>query len=97
MPIVIYDLTGSAGWVGLAGFAQIMPMALMGPLGGAIADRYPRRKVLIVTQMLQAVTAGAMMTMWFSGIRAPGAYVAMSVAVGLTAGLNLPRMAGHRQ
>ncbi|MBT5580724.1 MAG: MFS transporter [Acidimicrobiaceae bacterium] len=90
VPIVIYDLTGSAGWVGLAGFAQIMPMALMGPLGGAIADRYPRRKVLIVTQMLQAVTAGAMMTMWFSGIRAPGAYVAMSVVVGLTAGLNLP-------
>jgi MFS family permease len=90
VPIVIFDLTGSAGWVGLAGFAQIAPMAVMGPLGGAIADRYPRRKVLMVTQSIQALTAGGMMTMWFSGVRAPGAYVAMSVAVGLAAGLNLP-------
>ena len=30
IPIVVFDLTDSAAWVGLAGFAQIMPMALMG-------------------------------------------------------------------
>ena len=90
IPIVIWDLTESAGWVGLAGFAQIMPMAVVGPVGGAIADRYQRRTVLLVTQSLQATTATGLALLWFSGVRSPGAYVAMSVLVGLMAGLNLP-------
>ena len=89
IPLVVFDLTDSAGWVGFAGFAQILPMALMGPYGGAVADRYPRRKVLLVTQTLQACVA-SLMTMWFGGVRSPGAYVAVSVLVGMTAGLNLP-------
>ena len=90
IPIVVFDLTDSAGWVGLAGFAQIMPMALMGPFGGAIADRYPRRQVLLVTQTLQAFVALGLMALWFSGVREAWAFVAVSVLVGLTAGLNLP-------
>ena len=90
IPLVVFDLTDSAGWVGFAGFAQILPMALMGPYGGAIADRYPRRKVLLVTQTLQAFVALGLMTLWFSGVRSPGAYVAVSALVGMTAGLNLP-------
>ncbi|MEM8706948.1 MAG: MFS transporter [Actinomycetota bacterium] len=90
IPIVVFDLTDSAGWVGFAGFAQIMPMALMGPFGGAIADRYPRRNVLLVTQTLQAFVALGLMVMWFGGVRTASAYVAMSVLVGTTAGLNLP-------
>ena len=72
IPLVVFDLTDSAGWVGFAGFAQILPMALMGPYGGAIADRYPRRKVLLVTQTLQAFVALGLMTLWFSGVRSPG-------------------------
>ena len=38
IPVVIFDLTDSAGWVGLAGFAQIMPMALVSSVG---AVRWP--------------------------------------------------------
>ena len=34
IPLVVFDLTDSAGWVGFAGFAQILPMALMGPTAG---------------------------------------------------------------
>jgi len=90
VPIVVFDLTGSAAWVGLAGFAQIMPMALMGPWGGAIADRYQRRKVLLVTQLLQSLPALGMAALWFGGVRSAAAFVAMSVAVGVSAGLNLP-------
>ena len=90
IPIVVFDLTDSASWVGLAGFAQIMPMALMGPFGGAIADRHPRRQVLLVTQSLQALVALGLMVLWFSGVREAWAFVVVSLLVGLTAGLNLP-------
>lgn len=90
VPIVVFDLTGSAAWVGLAGFAQIMPMALMGPWGGSIADRFERRRVLLVTQCLQALPAVGMAMLWYGGVRSPTAYVAMSAFVGVSAGLNLP-------
>lgn len=90
IPVVIFDLTGSAGWVGLAGFAQIMPMALVSSVGGALADRYQRRVVLSITQSLQALVAVGLTTAWFAGVRSPAGYVALSVLVGVTAGLNLP-------
>ncbi|MDW3217743.1 MAG: MFS transporter [Acidimicrobiales bacterium] len=91
IPLVIYDLTdGSAAWVGLAGFAQQIPTALLGPLAGALADRYARRNILIVTQSLQAVAALGFVVMWSAGIRSPGAYVLAAVGTGVAAGLNLP-------
>ncbi len=90
IPIVVYDLTESAGWVGVAGFAQIFPLAVMGPLGGAIADRYSRRRILFFAQILRAIAATGFTVMWFGGVREPEAYVAMSLVSGLTAGINLP-------
>ena len=90
LPLVVLDLTGSPGWVGLAGFAQLLPMALLGPVAGALADRYARRRILIVTQTLQAGAGVVLMVMWFGGVRSAGAYVAASVLVGAAAGLNLP-------
>ncbi|NIQ55384.1 MAG: MFS transporter, partial [Gammaproteobacteria bacterium] len=63
-PLVVLDLTGSPGWVGLAGFAQLLPMALLGPVAGALADRYARRRILIVTQTLQAAAGVVLMVMW---------------------------------
>jgi MFS family permease len=91
IPLVIYDLTNeSAAWVGLAGFAQQLPTALLGPVAGALADRYSRRKILIVTQSLQAVASFGFVVMWSAGVRSPGAYVLAAVGTGIAAGLNLP-------
>ncbi|RMH85157.1 MAG: MFS transporter [Actinomyces sp.] len=90
LPAVVWELTASAGWVGLAGFAQFFPMALVGPVAGAIADRYTRRRVLLFTQSSQALVSLGFMALWAGGVRSPTAYVAMSVAAGVTGGLNLP-------
>jgi MFS family permease len=49
----VYNVTGSAGWVGAATIARLLPYVLLGPVGGAIADRYPRRTVLIVGDALR--------------------------------------------
>lgn len=68
----------------------MLPTALVGPLAGAIADRYPRRRVLLITQSVQAVLALGYMLMWFSGVRSVWAYVGASVLAGAAGGLNLP-------
>ncbi len=90
IPLIVLQITGSAGWVGIAGFAQLLPTALVGPIAGAIADRHPRRRVLLITQSIQAVMALGFMAMWFGGIRSVWAYVGASVVAGAAGGLNLP-------
>ena len=39
---LVYRLTGSSAQLGLVGFAGQIPVFLLGPLGGVVADRYPR-------------------------------------------------------
>lgn len=90
IPAVIWNLTGSPGWVGFGGFAQFISMALVAPVAGPLADHHSRRRMLLVTQSGQALMALGLAVAWWSGVREPAAYVAMSVLVGLSAGLNLP-------
>lgn len=90
IPAVIWQLTESAAWVGFAGFSRMMPMALMSPWAGALADRYDRRKLLFVTQSLQAISTGLLMVMWIVGVRSHEAFIALSALAGVFGGLNLP-------
>jgi MFS family permease len=48
--ILVYDLTGSPFYLGVVGMARAIPMIFFPPLGGVIADRLPRLKLLKVTQ-----------------------------------------------
>src|SRR6478609_2127091 len=53
----IFDLTGSSAWVGFASLVALVPLVVFGLLGGAIADTYDRRKLLIVTSVGIAATS----------------------------------------
>ncbi len=90
IPFVLHELTGSGTWVGLGGFASFIPMALMGPLAGSLADRYPRRTVLFFTQTGNALGALALTLVWLADVRTPAVYVALAAVAGVIGGLNLP-------
>jgi MFS family permease len=47
---LVYRLTGSALLLGTVAFASQIPVFLLAPIGGAVADRVDRRKILVVTQ-----------------------------------------------
>ena len=57
VPIQVYRLTGSSFAVGMVGFAGVIPLLLCSLLGGALADAMDRRRLLLVTQALMALTA----------------------------------------
>ncbi len=51
----IFAATGSATWVGAATICRLLPYALLGPVGGMVADRYDRRQVLLVGDTLRCL------------------------------------------
>ncbi len=59
VPKQIYDLTGSSGFVGLAGAFGLVPLLIFGLWGGALADAFDRRTVILVTNVGVAATSVA--------------------------------------
>src|SRR5262249_36217161 len=54
---LVYRLTGSAALLGLVGFSGQIPVFLLAPFGGAVADRRNRHRILIATQSTAMVLA----------------------------------------
>lgn len=90
VPYVLFELTGKSIWVGLAGFAQFLPAFLLGPIGGALADRRSRRSVLLVSQTAMAFTALALWGAWAADWRRPGLILAITAATGIVSGIMVP-------
>ena len=54
---LVYRLTGSALLLGAAGFASQIPVFLVAPVGGIVADRFNRQRVVIGTQISAMILA----------------------------------------
>ena len=53
LPLVVYDLTGSTVATAAAVFARIVPRLLVGSVAGVFVDRWDRRRLMLVTNLLQ--------------------------------------------
>ena len=56
----VYDLTGSIAYTGLVGAAQAVALLVLSPLGGALADRIDRRRLLQAAQSVALVVAAVL-------------------------------------
>jgi MFS family permease len=54
---LVLHLTGSGFALGFTSTLQYIPFLLLGPYGGLIADRFPKRKILYITQSLSGILA----------------------------------------
>jgi MFS family permease len=68
---LILTLTGSGIAVGLTTALQFLPMLLVGAWGGLLADRFPKRKLLMTTQALMAIPAIGLFVVAASGVVTP--------------------------
>jgi MFS family permease len=90
VPYVIFQLTRSAGWVGLAAFASLFPSLLLGPLAGSLADRFDRRRLLLWSQVVQAALAFGLWGAWICHWRSPALLIAIVSANGCAFGVTMP-------
>jgi MFS family permease len=65
---LVYRLTGSSLLLGSIGFASQIPVFLMAPAGGIVADRYNRQRVVIATQVASMVLAFALAAVTLLGV-----------------------------
>ena len=49
--VLVYDRTHSAAWAGVTTAARVVPVVALGPLGGVLADRFDRRRIMIVSDL----------------------------------------------
>ena len=89
VPYVIFQLTRSTTWVGFAAFMTFGPSLLVGPLAGALADRMPRKQVVLATQATMMVSAFALWGLWITDAATPGLIVGVLCVSGLGAGLGI--------
>jgi len=53
--VLIQSLSGSPIWLGIAAMAMTLPQILFGLIGGVFVDRFDRKKVMIVSDLLRAM------------------------------------------
>jgi MFS family permease len=88
----IYALTNSALYLGLVGLAQFLPMFLLTLVVGHVADRYDRRTVARVCQIVEGAAAGALALGSFGGWQSKESILAIVFAVGAARAFEGPTM-----
>ena len=64
----VYERTHSAGWLAVTTAARVAPIVVFGPLGGVLADRFDRRRVMVVADLLRVGCMLALAAVAFSGL-----------------------------
>src|SRR5439155_22308018 len=84
-----YRLTDESKWAALVSAAQILPTFFFGAWGGALADRWPKRSLIFLTQSAFLILALLLAALTFVGI-APWQLLLVTAASGLVQAIDLP-------
>ena len=87
---VITARTHQPLWTGLVAAAAFLPMGLLAPVGGALADRLDRRRWLIVTTVAEACFAAALAVLAAAGHAPPAVLVGVAFLGGVAAAVGFP-------
>ncbi|MEE3718833.1 MFS transporter [Tumidithrix elongata RA019] len=90
IPWLIYDLTHSAWLLGVAGFVQFLPTLFLIPFSGVLSDRWSRRDLLMLVQVLGISVSLALTILTFTDWITFPSLLVLSVLNGLLKGLDMP-------
>jgi MFS family permease len=87
---LVYRLTGSPVLLGAAGFAAQIPVFLLAPVGGVVADRYSRHRLVIATQTASMLLAFALAALTLSGAVRVWHIFVLSALLGVVNSFDIP-------
>lgn len=86
----VYQQTRSTAAVGAVAAADGLPAVVLSMFGGVLADRMPRRRILLYTQSILGISAGALAMLVATHHASLGAVMAVAVVFGSADSLDLP-------
>jgi MFS family permease len=87
---LVYRLTGSTALLGLVAFFGQFPVFLLAPVGGMVADRARRHRVIIATQVTMMLLAFLLAALTLTGTVRVWHVVVLAAALGITNAFDLP-------
>ena len=87
---LVYRLTGSPVLLGAAGFSAQIPVFLLAPVGGVVADRYNRHRLVIATQTASLLLAFVLAALTLSGTVRVWHIFVLSALLGVVNSFDIP-------
>ncbi|NMC37400.1 MAG: MFS transporter [Bacteroidales bacterium] len=90
MPWLVYHMTGSAFQLGLVSFAGQIPTFILSPLAGAVTDKFPKYRILLITQLISLVQAMILAILALTGTIHIWHIVVLSIILGSVNAFDVP-------
>lgn len=87
---LVYRLTGSALLLGAVGFASQIPVFLVAPIGGIVADRKNRHRVVIGTQIASMILASILAVLTLTGLVRVWHIFVLAASLGVVNAFDIP-------
>jgi MFS family permease len=87
---LVYRLTRSTELLGLVGFLAQIPVFLFGVWAGSLADRLPRRRIVLATQLNALVQATVLAALTLTGAIRPWMLLPLAAMLGMTYAFEIP-------
>jgi len=87
---LVYRLTGSELLLGVVAFAGQIPLLLLAPFGGVLGDRWDRRRILVVTQILSALQSFALAALALTNVITVTHLIVLQVIQGIINAFDTP-------
>ena len=88
--LLIYRLTHSALLLGVLNFSQFIPIFVLTPWAGGLADRVDRRKLLLVSQSLAVLLAAGLAALASAGLASTWVVIADTLCLGVVSAFSAP-------
>jgi MFS family permease len=92
---LVYSLTGSALMLGIVSFAGTLPVLLLSVFAGGVADRWDRKKIIIITQWLEMAQAFALTVLAYTGMLNVPLLIILALSLGVFLAFEMPARSAY--
>jgi MFS family permease len=85
-----WELTGSAGWLGIVAFAGMIPVTLVSPIAGVMADRVGHRQMAIAAGVAGGLVTMTLALLTIGGLTTVPILLGLSILQGVAFGVEFP-------
>ena len=83
LSFMVLEATGSAAKMGVALFSGMLPLVAAGLFSGVVVDRFSRKKIIILTDILRGIIVSFVSLMYFNGALTFGMIILSQVLLGI--------------